>query len=261
MKMDDTWEGLLEPPIKGRNSKPRSSGVTMLIDKGLSLNETRELLTLNALFIDFIKLTFGTTALYPIDILRQKICLTNEFEANIYPGGTFFELAYWQAKTIPYFNKLKELGFKWVEISDGTLEIPLTERIGAIRGALTIGLAVISEVGKKDPGKQPDETSLHEAISRDLNEGAAWVIVEGRESGRGIGIFDGQGRILTAKLNQISEGLNLSKIIWEAPLKEQQAKLINDFGPNVNLGNIPPSEIMALEAMRRGYRNDTWKIG
>ncbi len=256
--MDCLWEGLLESPIKGRISKPRSYGITMLIDKGLSLSETNSLLEMNNCYVDFIKLTFGTTALYPPAILNKKIKMVEDFGVNLYPGGTFYEIAHWQGKTSEYFAKLVEIGFKWVEISDGTLEIPTTERKRTIKEAQTAGLQVITEVGKKDSCNQPDDCYLVNNALRDLESGAIWVIIEARESGQGIGIYDSKGKIITEKLNRLSQSLPLEKVIWEAPLKSQQAQLINDFGPNVNLGNIPPSEIMPLEALRLGYRNDTW---
>jgi phosphosulfolactate synthase len=260
MKMTIGWEDILEPPLKGRLSKPRSSGITMLIDKGLSVNGTTDLLDLNGPFIDFIKLSFGTAALYRPETLKQKIALAKDFTVNIYPGGTFFEIAHWQKKTSLYLEKIAELGFEWVEISDGSIEISPVERIAWIHQAGSMGLKVITEVGKKNALQQPEENQLIETALTDLENGAWWVIIEARESGQGIGIFDGKGEIIPAKLASFSRELPLDKLIWEAPQKKQQAKLINEFGPNVNLGNIPTTEIMALEALRLGYRNDTWKI-
>lgn len=257
--MNYAWEGLLDAPLPGRQAKPRKSGITMLIDKGLTVHETRDLLSMNAPFIDFLKLTFGTAALYPKSVLMEKIDWASDFEVAVYPGGTFFEIALWQGKSELYFQSLVDLGFQWVEISDGSLTVIPGERTMAIQKAREVGLKVITEVGKKDAGNQPSGDWLAETARRDLEEGADWVIIEGRESGKGIGIYDDHGEVIAAKFNHLSTQLNLEKIIWEAPLKAQQALLINKFGPNVNLGNIPPSEIMALEALRRGYRSDTWK--
>ena len=255
----DNWEGLWQSPLTGRNQKPRQNGVTMLIDKGLTLAATRDLLDLNALFIDFIKLSFGTTALYPPDYLRRKLALVKEFGIDLYPGGTFFEVAFWKGQAVPYLKKLMALGFESVEISDGTIELTPLERLTAIRTAQEIGLRVITEVGKKDASAQPEVKVLVNTALADLEAGASWVIIEARESGQGIGIYDQQGRVITDELALISQQLPLDRVIWEAPLKGQQAHLINTFGVNVNLGNIPPAEIMALEALRLGYRSDTWK--
>lgn len=257
--MNNRWEGIIEAPLKGRNPKPRTSGITMLIDKGLSVQQTQDLLEANADFIDFIKLAFGTTAIYPPQVLAQKIGLGKKHGVAVYPGGTFFEIALWENQTAAYFRKLVELGFEWVEISEGSLDIDASNRISAIRTALDSGLNVITEAGKKDPHQQPEVTEMIETAESDLREGAAWVIIEGRESGTGIGIFDNEGRIIKEKLSVLSNSLPLERIIWEAPHKNQQARLINDFGPNVNFGNVNPQEVMALEALRLGYRNDTWK--
>lgn len=257
--MDELWKGILEPPLKGRIPKPRRNGITMLIDKGLSVNETRELLTMSAAYIDFIKLTFGTVAFYNTSTLQDKIRLAETDNVYLYPGGTFFEIAWWQGKTEKYFEKLVNLGFQWVEISDGSLEIPASARKNAIRAAISAGLNVITEIGKKNPQEQPDDERLIATGNADLNAGVVWVIVEARESGQGIGIYDSQGKVINEKLAKLSGELPLEKIIWEAPLKSQQARLINDFGPNVNLGNIPPAEALALEALRLGFRSDTWK--
>lgn len=232
----------------------------MVIDKGLSPAETVNLLEMNAAFIDFIKLTFGTTALYQRDALMQKLELAAHNGVALYPGGTFFEIAYWQNKVEPYFFKLIELGFEWVEISDGTIPLTLPERCKMIDLAFQSGLKVITEAGKKNQDWQPDEQSLLETINNDLKMGVSWVIIEARESGLGIGIYDNQGGVIEEKLSYFKQSVPQEKLIWEAPLKKQQVRLINDFGPNVNLGNIPPAETLALEALRLGFRSDTWKL-
>lgn len=257
--MNYGWENVIEPPLKGRKCKPRQSGITMLIDKGLTVHETTELLSLNAPYIDFIKLTFGTAVLYPQQTLIEKIQIAKNFKVAIYPGGTLFEIALGQGKQEEYFQFLLELGIDWVEISDGTLEVSMEERQLAIKKAIDLGLKVITEIGKKDIDCQPNEEILATTALLDLEAGAKWVIVEGRESGKGIGIYDNQGTVIIDKLGRLNDQIGNQAIIWEAPLKPQQALLINEFGPNVNLGNIPPGEIMALEALRLGYRSDTWK--
>jgi len=259
MKLNDLWEDLFKPPISGRKSKPRDTGITMLLDKGLTAPELHNLLELCAPYIDLIKLSFGTTALYPLPILNEKIALTKKFGLHLYAGGTFFELAASQAKIEPYFERLLTLGFEWVEISDGTIEIPLPQRITTIKLANQLGLKIITEVGKKDPDLSMENSAMIKLILADLNAGAKWVIIEARESGQGIGIYDEKGNICPEKLDGLEANLPLNKLMWEAPQKSQQAALINRFGPNVNLGNISPSETMALEALRFGLRSDTWQ--
>ena len=258
--MENLWEGILKPPLNGRIQKPRPTGITMLIDKGLSPAETSNLLEMGAAYIDLIKLTFGTAALYQSDTLIRKLELAAQNGVAVYPGGTFFEIAYWQNNVEQYFLKLTGLGFRWVEISDGTIPLTLSERCKVIDLAFKTGLEVITEVGKKNPDLQPDGQSLIGTIDNDLKMGVSWVIIEARESGRGIGIFDDQGEVIEEKFDRIRQSIPQSKIIWEAPLKKQQVKLVNEFGPNVNLGNVPPAEVLALEALRLGFRSDTWKI-
>ena len=257
--MNQPWSDFLTSPLKGRIAKPRRTGITMIIDKGLSIHETSALFDIAAPYLDFLKLTFGTTVFYQPQILKQKVSLAEQNQIFLYPGGTFFEIAFWQGKTDLYFETLVQFGFKWVEISDGTLTIENGKRQKLITQAISYDLQVITEVGKKDAHDQPEIEYLVEQARSDLEMGAQWVIIEGRESGQRIGIFDRSGCILETKVSAISERLPSHQIIWEAPLKNQQAELITDFGPNVNLGNIPPSEALALEALRNGFRADTWK--
>lgn len=252
-------EQLLSPPLTGRNLKPRQTGITMVIDKGLSIGETGNLLQLNSEFIDFIKLAFGTILLYNHETLAAKIRLAKRYNVHLYPGGTFDEIAYWQQQTDNLYPRLQDLGFEWLEISDGTLTVSDYERTKRIAKARQAGFQVITEVGKKDVCNQLSVTQIAEQAQRDFENGAAWVIIEGRESGAGIGIYDQKGQIQTEMLEFLQNTLSLNNIIWEAPLKHQQAELITIFGSNVNLGNVPPGEAMALEALRQGLRSDTWQ--
>jgi phosphosulfolactate synthase len=252
------WD-LFDPPYKDRNPKPRTTGITMIIDKGLSPSETRNLLKLNAAFIDLIKLAFGTLCLYKPQTLVTKINLVKKHGIRLYPGGTFIELAYWRHKTTDLLPWLSDLGFEWLEISDGTLTISPKERSALIGEARQFGFQVITEVGKKETADQLSWAAIVQQVKLDLADGAAWVIIEARESGAGIGIYNQQGQLQKDMIAFLGDCLPLSQVIWEAPLKRQQAELITIFGPNVNLGNIPPAEAMALEALRLGLRSDTWK--
>lgn len=251
---------IIKPPLPGRNPKPRSTGLTMVIDKGLSLVETAAWLELNADFIDFIKLAFGTLILYPPEILTAKIKIAQQYQIPIYPGGTFLEIAFWEERLTLCLDKLLELGFEWLEISDGTLNISPRQRLTLIKTALQAGFRIITEVGKKDAARQLHVAEMAQMVIGDLEAGAEKVIIEARESGVGIGIFDAEGKLIPEKMALLQEVLPLEKVIWEAPLKTQQFELIKLFGPNVNIGNIAPSEVMALEALRQGLRSDTWKM-
>ncbi|MCE5214096.1 MAG: phosphosulfolactate synthase, partial [Methanobacterium sp.] len=151
------------------------------------------------------------------------------------------------------------LGFEAIEISDGTIDIIPDDREKLIQKVKDEGLMVITEVGKKDPAKdsQYKTEDRVDLINFDINAGADKVLIEAREGGKGIGIYDKNGKVKEKDLNILIENINTEKIIWEAPQKDQQAYLILKFGANVNLGNIPPEEVTALETMRQGLRGDT----
>lgn len=261
-KLIRAWDGVIEWPLPGRLQKPRTTGLTMVIDKGLGLSATLDLLELGAPYIDFIKLAFGTSAFYSPTLLRKKIDLIKAFGVEPYPGGTFLEVALIQGRLAHYLAQATDLGFRFVEVSDGTIALAPAERNEAIAQAVAQGLRVITEVGKKDPDNQPEPLALREQIVADLAAGAERVIVEGRETGKGVGVYDQAGHIKSAHLDLLVSGLpdaQAQVLIWEAPEKVQQQELILRFGPNVSLGNIPPAEVIALEALRCGMRSDTLK--
>lgn len=249
----------LQDPLGDRDGNSHHKGITMIIDKGLGRYQFQDMLETAGAYIDFIKLGFGTTALYPYPLLQLKIEWTKACQLDIYPGGTFFEVAYQQGKMERYFFHMKQLGFTKIEISDGTISIPLLERLKAIAIAKEFGLDVITEYGKKVTGSQVEWKEMMETISSDLEQGASYVIIEGRESGEDVGIYDSNGEIQESfKLMLDTVSPFQKEIIWEAPKKNQQVDLIQWFGPNVNLGNIAPEEIMSLESLRRGLRSDTF---
>lgn len=256
------WQdALLRFPLPGYSSKPRQVGYTMVLDKRLGLNETFDLLELAGDYIDTIKLTFGTSALYPESILREKIKLIRSYGVDVYPGGTLLEIALWQDKLEPFLQCAADLGFTGIEVSDGTLSLSPKARRGAIQKAKAHGFKVVTEVGKKTGPPLP-VLRMQQMIADDLASGADKVIIEGRESGKGVGIFDETGKIKTAEMEALVHDLSdfETVLIWEAPLKSQQVSLIKRFGPNVNLGNIAPEEVLALAALRCGLRGDTFGL-
>src|SRR5260370_33951032 len=177
-----------------------------------------------------------------------------------YPGGTLLEVAIVRGSCRSFMKHAHPLGFSAVEISDGTIPLPLHRRHNVIRCAIDHGLTPITEVGKKDATHQPTAIELAEQVLQDLAWGAQWVTVEAREDGLGIGIYDDHGSVRTEAVEAISErmGSQVDRLIWEAPRKNQQAYLIQQFGPNVNLGNIPVGEVLALEALRARLRFETF---
>ncbi len=258
--MKKAWEGVTEMPVKGRSTKPRNTGLTMVIDKGIGMNQLQDLVQTSGEYIDIIKLTFGTSAFYDKEFLMEKIKLLLSERIDVMPGGTFLEVALWKGAFGKYLKRAKELGFSMIEISDGTIEMDIPTRKNTIRQALNMGFKVITEVGKKDPKEALPIALQHLLIKEDLECGAFKVIIEAREAGKGVGIFDLAGKIKQDEVDNIIAGVeDVDLLIWEAPIKNQQQELIIRFGNNVNLGNIPADEVLALEALRQGVRGDTLK--
>ncbi|MCK8823861.1 phosphosulfolactate synthase [Fuchsiella alkaliacetigena] len=260
MEENKGWEIDIKFPLQGRQKKPRQVGLTMVLDKGLGLTRTEDILNLADDYIDFYKLSFGTSALYKPELLKEKIELVTAYGIDIYPGGTYLEVAIKQDKLAEYLQRAKELGFSAIEVSDGTISLSSDLRSQTIKKAVKQGFKVLSEIGKKDKRVEFEIPKMLKQLKQDLDDGAYKVIVEARESGKGISIYDEQGKLEKRKLEQLLLGVdNKDDVIWEAPLKSQQVELINTLGPNVNLGNIAPTEILALESLRVGLRGDTFR--
>jgi len=257
---EKAWNGIFEMPVGGRSKKPRETGLTMVIDKGIGPYLLKDLLKVASEYIDVIKLTFGTSAFYSKNLLKEKNELITSAKMDVMPGGTFLEVAIWQGVLDDYLKRARELGFSAIEVSDGTIEIDRKTRADVIKKSLDMGFKVISEVGKKDPKEVLPISLIHQLIGEDIENGASKVIIEAREAGKGVGIFDQEGRTKRDDIENIIAGVgDLNCLIWEAPLKNQQQDLILRFGIDVNLGNIPYDEVLALEALRQGVRGDTLK--
>jgi phosphosulfolactate synthase len=254
------FDGIFEMPVQGRTMKPRKNGVTMLIDKGLGLSATEDLMQMASDAIDMVKMTFGTTAFMDMGVVEEKIEILKSYDVYTMPGGTFMEVSVWQKRYPQYLQRCQDLGFNAIEISDGTIEFDMKTRKDCIKRAVDMGFLVLTEVGKKDANEKVSAALMHEEIASDLACGAVKVIVEAREAGKGVGIYDGSGNVKTDEIDAIIAGVDDPTVLeWEAPIKNQQQHLILRFGSNVNLGNIPPEDILALEALRCGLRGDTLK--
>src|ERR1700731_4137869 len=256
------WEGVwsFDVIVKRRIRRPRTTGVTMVIDSGLGASALRDILALAGDHIDHWKFGFGTSALMPLRILEEKLALLHARDVLTYPGGTLLEAAIVQQHCRFFMKRAKELGFGAVEISEGTIDLPGDRRRRVIDCARDAGLVAITEVGRKDPKRQPTAEKLAAPALRDLAWGASWVIIEGREGGQGVGIYDQKGEIRTSFLDEIIGlgGASAPPFIGEPPLRSQQAYLVCRFGANVSLGNIRPPECLALEALRCGLRFETF---
>ncbi|MGB8232485.1 MAG: phosphosulfolactate synthase [Methanobacterium sp.] len=234
-------------------------GITMMLDKGMGPNMVEDFLEISGPYVDFAKLGWGTSAIHERELIKYKVDTYLSNDIIPYPGGTLFELAYIKDKFDEFLNEADELGFKAIEISDGTVDITQGERERIIGEVKEAGFLALTEVGKKDPKKDHHFTALDRVnlVRLDLDAGADKVIIEAREGGKGLGIYNDKGNVKEEDVQVLEDNLDVKKLIWEAPQKNQQAYLILKFGSNVNLGNISPDEITALETMRRGLRGDT----
>jgi len=237
-----------------RPAKPRNSGLTMVMDKGLSLREAEDFMSVGSDYTDFVKLGFGTALVTPG--FEKKIALYKRSGAIPYFGGTLFEAYLVRGMFSEYVAFLNRCEVDMVEVSDGSYDFDHSLKLEYISRLAERG-TVISEVGskKKDVVYSPDEWVA--MMKAELNAGSKKVIAEARESGT-IGIYNDDGSINSTIINAIAENVGMDNVIWEAPMKSQQAWFIKQFGANVNLGNIAPNEIIALESLRLGLRGDTF---
>lgn len=255
------WHPLLQDPTASRTSKPRQSGKTMVIDKGLGLHAYADLLETATPYMDIIKFGFGTAPLYPPEVLKLKIELARERGITVMPGGTFLEVAVANGLTDTFFDMALKLGFNGVEVSDGTIEMDAVLRKRLIRSAVEKGFEVYTEYGKKCWGSRVEVQELIDTVLSDIENGAELVTIEARESGAGVGIFDENGECRDDEVQAVLDQIKSPHLLlWEAPQKQQQVHLIQMLGTDVNLGNIAPQDIFALEALRRGLRSDTFYL-
>jgi phosphosulfolactate synthase len=232
---------------------PRDGGLTHVIDKGLGPRGWEDVLETSGDFIDIVKLGWGTAYVTPN--LREKLDVLREKPVVI--GGTFFEAVVVQDKLEEYKRWLHELGLTHVEISDGVIDLPRERKLELI-GEFARDFTVLSEVGSKDSEAVFAPYEWVRWIKEELAAGAWKVITEGREGGTA-GIYRPTGEMRTGLVDEIVHEIDLGSLLFEAPSKASQAWFIKQFGPGVNLGNIPPEEVIPLETLRRGLRGDTLK--
>jgi len=260
--VERNWKTDIVDPVKGRKEKPRKTGMTMVLDKGLGLNELHDILQMGGEYIDFIKFSFGTSFVCPMEIVKKKIEVIKDNDIKVFPGGTLFEVAVTQNKINEYLFKAKQLGFNAMEISDGSITYDGDLRKEVIEKARDLGFMVLTEVGKKDKSESLSTQNMIHQLKSDIKNGADMVIIEARESGKNISIYKEDGSINIGKFDELFKGIKKweDSILWEAPLKKQQVFMIKKIGPNVNLGNINAREVISLETLRRGLRGDTFKL-
>ena len=228
----------------------------MVMDKGLSLEEAKQFIENAVPHVDIVKLGFGTAYVTPK--LREKIDLYQSNGIPVYFGGTLMEAFLIRNQFNEYISLCKDYGIQYMEVSDGSITIPHAEKCGYIEKLSAIG-TVLSEGGSKDAAHIIPPYKWIELMSAELSAGASWVIAEAREAGN-VGIYRGSGEVREGLVQEILTKIPGEKILWEAPQKAQQLYFIELLGANVNLGNIAPGEIIALEAMRVGLRGDTFHL-
>jgi phosphosulfolactate synthase len=246
---------LLELPR--RSAKPREQGITHVLDKGLSLSEVDGLVEVAGEYVDVVKLGWGT-ALATLN-LEAKLERYREHGIPVVLGGSLTELAIAQDRLDRLVAWVHDLGLKHFEISDGTIVLDPERKLELIR-SLASQFTVLSEVGSKDDtGAITPPYLWVEQMHAQLEAGAWKVIAEGRESGSA-GIFRPTGEVREGLINEIVHGVDPGQIMFDAPRKEQQVWFVKRFGPDVNLGNIAPADVLSLETLRLGLRSDTMGV-
>ena len=240
--------------IPQREQKPRTTGYTMVMDKGLSLREVEDLLETSGPFIDIVKLGWATS--YVTQKLPEKLALYKEVGIPCYLGGTLFEAFVIRNQFEDYQRVLDKFNLEYAEVSDGSIELDHDKKCEYI-GTLSKQVTVLSEVGSKDAAKIIPPYKWIEQMQTELDAGAWKVIGEARESGN-VGLFRDSGEVRQGLVEEILTQIPSEKILWEAPQKAQQVWFIKLCGTNVNLGNIAPNEVIPLETIRLGLRGDTF---
>ena len=239
--------------IPERPAKPRQDGLTLLLDKGLAPRQVEDVVDGAADYIDLAKLGWGTAVITPG--LQRKLDVYREADIPVYFGGTLFEAFFLRNQLDTYRRLLAEFRIEHVEVSDGSVPMEHDEKLEAIR-LLAQDAIVVSEVGSKDVDKIMPPYKWVQLIEAELEAGSWKVICEARESGTA-GLFRPNGEVRSGLVEEIVDMVGQDHVIFETPQKAQQVWFIQQFGPNVNLGNIAPSEVIPLETLRLGLRGDT----
>ncbi|GIV40536.1 MAG: phosphosulfolactate synthase [Thermonema sp.] len=240
--------------IPERTQKPREVGLTMMMDKGMSIRQVEDVLDVAGDYIDVVKLGWATSYVTPN--LDKKLEVYRSAGIPVYFGGTLFEAFVVRNQFEDYLRVLDKYKMTFAEVSDGSIEMPHDQKCEYIR-RLAQQVTVLSEVGSKDASKIMPPYMWIELMQAELSAGAWKVIGEAREAGN-VGLFRSSGEVREGLVKEILHSIPYEKIIWEAPQKAQQVWFIKLIGPNVNLGNIAPQEIIPLETIRLGLRGDTF---
>ncbi len=240
--------------VPERTVQPRNEGLTMVMDKGLSIRETEDMLSISSNYIDIVKLGWATSFVTPN--VHEKLAIYKSANIPVYFGGTLFEAFVVRGQFEDYMRVLDKFGLEYAEVSDGSITLPHDEKCHYIKELAKRG-KVLSEVGSKDAEKIFAPYKWIEMMKAELEAGAWKVIGEAREGGN-IGLYRSSGEVRQGLVDEIIHAISAENIIWEAPQKSQQVYFVKLVGTNVNLGNIAPNEIIPLETIRLGLRGDTF---
>jgi phosphosulfolactate synthase len=244
---------VLEIGYAGRIAKPRVSGLTAVIDRGLAFRTFSDIIQSHHAHIDFVKFGWGTAIVTAT--INEKIALLKDFGIGFWFGGTLFEIAYSQGRLNKYINWAKNMKTHHFEVSDGTIALTAAEKTGIIR-ELKDDFCVLLEVGQKDTAA-PVASRWIEQMQEGIEAGARWIITEGRESGTA-GLFSDRGDVREDLIFEILRaGVGIGTILFEAPKMAQQVWFISRLGSDVNLSNIQMDDVISLETLRCGLRSDT----
>ena len=238
-----------------RAAKPRRSGITMVVDGGLALRALEDVVMSAGEYLDFVKFGWGTAVVS--NELGAKVDLLNRAGIAYYFGGTLFEKHVHQGRLDDYRDLCRRYGCRYVEVSNGTIDMSNTEKASYV-AALADEFTVVSEVGFKDAHRSEQMMPKRwvELVHEDLDAGAAFVTLEARESGRS-GICRADGRLRVGLIEELCHELPVDRLMFEAPTTELQAYLVTRVGSDVNLGNVSPTAVIGLETLRLGLRADT----
>jgi len=237
-----------------RTVSPRKNGVTMVMDKGISMRQAEDFLSASSDYVDFVKLGFGTSIVSKN--IKEKIKLYKDAGIKVYVGGTLFEAFVIRNKFDDYLKYISDFGLDCAEVSDGSIELDHDKKCEYI-SKLAKEYTVLSEVGSKEEGVIIHPARWIKMMENELKAGAFKVIAEARESGT-VGIFHKNGSAHTMLINRIVNKVKIENIIWETPQKSQQVYFLKMFGCNVNVGNISVDDVIPLETLRLGLRGDTF---
>lgn len=240
--------------VPSRSAKPREQGLTHVLDSGLSVAQVDGLVEVAGDYVDIVKLGWGTAL--ATGNLEAKLARYAHHGIAVVLGGTLTEVAIRQDRVDRLAGWLRELGISHVEISDGAITLELDRKLELIRQFAAEGFVVLSEVGSKDNERIMAPYRWVEQITAELEAGSWKVIAEARESGTA-GLFRPDGEVRMGLVDEIAHAVDVGKVLFEAPQKDQQVWFLRRFGPECNIGNVAPGDVLGLETLRLGLRADT----